>query len=164
MLSNGLQASLFGLMGGLELTDTSELVGHLVLHLVDVLGVHFHLLVHAALQVSDLVKVGASCLNLNLKLGSGRLSLAQLALLEVQIFAHFLDLAHTGQGCLPMQVLGHVLKKGDNGLLSVSHVSLEHLLLLLVLLSKIVDLLFLLVENLELLFSTHATGVLGLVA
>ena len=76
LLSNGLQASLFGLMGGLELTDTSELVGHLVLHLVDVLGVHFHLLVHAALQVSDLVEVGASCLNLNLKLGSGRLSLA----------------------------------------------------------------------------------------
>ena len=50
-----------------------------------------------------------------------------------------------------------MFKKGDNSLLSVSHVGLELLLLSFVLLSELVDLLLLRVEHLELLLAAHST-------
>lgn len=151
------QALLLCFVGGLELTDAGELVGHFVFHAVDVLRVDFHLLVHAALQVSDFLEITTASFDFDLKRGSSALSLVQLTLLEVEIFAHLLNLVNTRESLLAIQILRHMLKEGNNRLLRVGHLSLQRLLLLLVLLSEFVDLLLLGVENLELFLAAHTT-------
>ena len=50
-----------------------------------------------------------------------------------------------------------MLKKGNDSLLRVGHLSLQRLLLLLILLGELVDLLLLGVENLELFLAAHTT-------
>ena len=163
LLPDRLQALLLSLVRSLELTHSCELVSHVILHPVDVLGVDFHLLVHATFQVRDLVKVSTTSLNFNLKLCSSRFCLTELALLEVQILTHLFNLADTWKSSLSVQVLGHMLEEGHNSLLCVRHVGLKNLFLLLVLLGKVVDLLLLLVKHFKLLLAAHASTILRLV-
>jgi len=144
-------------MVGLELFSARELVRHFVLHAIDVLAVDLHFLVHAALKIGDLLEIRLTGLNLHLEGSCRAFRLVQLPLLEVQVLFHLFDLIDAGQGSLPIQVLVHVLEKRGDGLLSISHLSLHLLLLSLILLSKIVDLLFLGVKYFELLLAAHST-------
>lgn len=130
-------------MVGLELFRARELVRHFVLHTVDVLAVDLHFLVHAALKVGDLLEIRLAGFNLNLEGSCRAFRLVQLPLLKVQVLFHLFDLIDAGQRSLPIQVLVHVLEKRGDCLLSISHLSLHLLLLSLILLSKIIDLLFL---------------------
>ena len=156
-----LETLLFSLVVGLELLGFGELVGHLVLHAVDVLVVHLHLFVHAALQVGDLLEIGLARVDFDLERGGSALGLVELTLLEVEVLLHLLDLVDSGQGGLSVEVLAHVLEQSGDSLLSVGHLSSHLLLISLILFGKLVDLLLLLVEHLKLLFSTHSTGALG---
>ena len=126
LLSDGLQAEFIGVMVSLEFLSASELVSYLIFHTVDIVGVNFHLLVHAALKVSDLFKISLTGLDFDLKRRSSALSLIELSLLEVQILSHLLDLVDvdTRQRGLTVQVLGHVLDEGCDSFLGVLHLSL----------------------------------------
>ena len=158
LLPDRLQTNLFSVMVSLQLTRASKLVGHLVLHAIDVLPVHLHLFVHAALEIGDLLQVSFTSLNLDLQGSCGAASLIKLALFEVEILLHLFDLVDAGKRSLSVQVLVHMLEQGCNRLLRVSHVSLHLLLVRLVLLRKVIDLLLFRVEHFELLLSTHATA------
>ena len=94
LLANRLQALLLSLMGSLELIDSSELVGHFILHAVDVLAIDFHLLIHATFKICNLFQVTLSGLNFDLQRSSSTLSLVELSLLEVKIFSHLLNLIY----------------------------------------------------------------------
>lgn len=164
LVADRLKATLLGLVAGLQFTDLGELVSHIVFHLVDVLGIHFHLFVHATFKVGDLLQIGLTVLLFDLKSGGCGLSMIELLLLEVKVLAHLFNVAGGWQLVLARQVLLHVLEQGGDGLLGVSHLSLHSLLLLLVLLSELIDLFLLLVEDFVLLVVVVGGTVLGLVA
>lgn len=78
-----------------------------------------------------------------MKLGSGHLSIVQLALLKVQILLHLVDLVLGGQLALSAQVFLHVLEQGCDHLLVLGDLLLVFLLLLVELLLELVYFLFL---------------------
>lgn len=116
---DSLESILFLLVVLHELVRARELVSHLVLHLVDRLLVHFHFLVHATLQILDLLQVLRACLHLNLQRGGRRLSISHLALFEGQIGLHVFNLGTVWQLVLTLQILLHVLEQGHDRLLGV---------------------------------------------
>lgn len=161
LLADGLETLLLGLVLSLEFVKTGELVVHFVFHAVDVLLVDLHLLVHTTLQVGDLLQIGLTSLNLDLEGGSSALSFIQLSLLEVKISLHLFDLVDAWESGLAVHILRHMLKQGSDSLLIIVHLLLELLLFRFVLLSKLIDLLLLGVENFKLLFSAHSLAALS---
>jgi len=143
-------------MVSLKLLSAREFVRHFILHTIDVFTIDFHFLVHATFKVRNLLQVSFTSINLDLQGGSGAFSLIQLALLEVEILFHLFDLADSGKCRLPVQVFVHVLKQCRDRFLRICHLRLHLLLILLVFLSKFVDLLFLRIEHFKLLLAAHA--------
>lgn len=152
-----LESLLLRLMGRLQLFNACELVGHFVLHAIDVLSIDFHFFVHTTLQVRYLFEVLFASFDLNLKGSRSGLSLVKLTLLKVEILTHLLDTVGRRKLVLARQILLHVLKEGSDSLLSVCHFRMELLLLGLVLLSEIINLFFLFIQNLVLLIVVVAT-------
>ena len=157
LLSNRLQAGLLGFVVSLELLSAREFVRHFIFHAINILAVDFHFLIHTTFEVRNLLQISFTGINLDLQGGCGALGLIELTLFEVEILFHLFDLADTRKCRLPVQVLVHVLKQGSDRLLRVCHLSLHLLLVRLILLSKLVDLLLLRVEHLELLLAAHST-------
>ena len=91
-LTHDLNALFLALKLGLQVVDTAELVRQVVLHLVDAIldGAHFS--VDTAFQALDLFQIGLSSFDFDGELGSGRLSVIELTLLEIQILLHFVHL------------------------------------------------------------------------
>ena len=78
-------------------------------------------------------------------------------MLKVEILTHLLDTVGRRKLVLARQILLHVLKEGSDSLLSVCHFRMELLLLGLVLLSEIINLFFLFIQNLVFLIVVVAT-------
>ena len=141
-----------------QLFHAGELVRHFILHTVDILIIDLHFFVHATFKIAYFLQVSSTSVYFDLKRSCCTLSLIQLTLFEVEVLFHLLDLVHSRQGSLSIQVLTHVLKQSCDSLLSIRHLSRHLLLFSLILLCKLIDLLLLLIQHLKLLFAAHTTG------
>jgi len=107
-LTDDLESLLLLLELLLKLIDLSEFVLHLVLHLVHAISDSLHFLVDPGLKVADLLQVSGPSLDFDLKFGCGHLSVVELALLEVEILFHLVNLVPTWHFALSAQILGHM--------------------------------------------------------
>lgn len=94
--------------------DLGKLVGHLVLHFVDLLSHLLHLLFDTPFKVADLVQIGLAMFNFDLKLSSGAFGIIELALLEIEVTAHVLDLLLRRQLVLPGKSSLRVLQQSSD--------------------------------------------------
>jgi len=158
---DGTHSDLFIIELSLQIFSLGELVLHLILHSLDLLLGLLHLLVDSTLQVLNLIQIILDLLLLNSQPGGCVLSVFELALLELQVGTHVLDLLLSGQLVLPCHCLLHMLKQLSNDML----ILLDFLFILhflgFKLLCEFVDLLLFLVENLILLLFTGLSVLLS---
>ena len=148
------ETHLFPIEVDLEVVGASELVGHLVLHLPDLLSHLLHLLLNAALEGLDLLEIVLALLQLDLESSVGGLRVFHLALLEGELFFLIFVLCCCWQVVLPHHGLLHVLKQKSDCCLMIVDLTLVLGLFLFETLHEIVDLTLLLVEDLVLLSLT----------
>ena len=149
------ESFLLGFVLSLQIVNTGKLVGHLVLHLLDVLTVDFHLFVHASFKIGNLLQISSTSFDFYLKGSGSALSFVKLSLLEVEVLLHFFDLTDSWKSCLTVKVFGHMLEESSDRLLVEVHLSIKLLLLTIIFLGELVDLLLLRVEDFKLLLASH---------
>jgi hypothetical protein len=104
------QAHLFPVEVNLQVVSASELIGHFVLHLSDLLSDLLHLLLDAALERLDLLEVVLSLLEFDLESRVGGLGILDLPLLEGQLLFLIFVLCCSRQVVLTHHRLLHVFK------------------------------------------------------
>lgn len=145
------EADLFAVEVDLEVVGARELVGHLVLHLGDLLGDLLHLLLDAALERLDLLEVTLPLLELDLESRVRGLRILDLALLEGQLLLLVLELRRRRQVVLTHHRLLHVLQQQRYRRLVLVYLTLVCGFFFFEALHELVDLALLLVEDLVLL-------------
>lgn len=131
-----------------ELVSLRKLVGHVVFHVGALLLGILHFIVNTRLKRLHLLEVVLDLLLLLNEPGRRSLSVLHLVLLELEVTSHVFNLLLSGQLVLPRHSLLHVLKETGNILLTVLDLLFVLCLLVVELESKLIDLLFLLVQDL----------------
>lgn len=137
-----------------KIISLGELVGHFIIHLLDLLLSLLHFFLDSSFEVFDLLQVALNGFALDLEPGSRGFTVLQLVLLEPQVFAHVLDLLLGWQFVLSGHGLLHVLEQLRDDVLIIINLPLVLNLVHLELLLELVDFLLLLVEDLVLLLLT----------
>lgn len=156
------EAHLFPVKVHLQVISASELVGHFVLHLSNLLIDLLHFLLYTALESLDLLEVILSLLELNLEPCVGGLCVLDLTLLEGELFFLIFVLCCCGQVILAHHGLLHVLKQQSDCRLVIVDLTLILGLFLFETFHEVVDLTLFLVKNLILLsFTVLSTSALA---
>ena len=149
--ANRRQTNFFIVELGFEIIGLRELIVHIILHSGDFFSGLCHLLMDPALEVLHFFQIIVDGLLLNLEPSSGGLRVIKLPLLELEIILHFCDLRRRRQLVLPSHILLHVLQQSRDKSLVLLDLLLVLGFLHLELLSELVDLLLLLIEDFVLL-------------
>lgn len=148
------KAHLFPVEVHLQVVSASELVGHFVLHLSDLLSDLLHLLLNTALESLDLLEIVLSLLELNLEPCVGSLGVLDLTLLEGELLFLIFVLCCSWQVVLAHHRLLHVFKQQSDCRLVIVDLAFVLGLFFFETLHEVIDLALFLVKNLILLSFT----------
>lgn len=149
--ADGCKTHFFTVELDLEIVSSGELIGHLVLHLSDLLCDLLHFLVDTTLECLDFLEIVLSLFKLDLESSICVLSILDLTLLEGKLIFLVLKLGRGRQIILANHSLLHMLQQSCYGLLMLSNLSLISGLFIFEVLHELIYLALLLVQNFVLL-------------